>query len=136
SQACDHAYADPLLFEAFDLWFNKEISDKALLFQVDHFFSTKNEKALEDERDLTNKPAAIEKIKTDADTEAARGFARQLKILAHKKGLTTNEKLGEFLGVSAERARVLLQGKHKPQFETLSTIAARFKVPLESFLAD
>ena len=137
SQACDHAYADPLLFEVFDLWFNKEISDKALLFQIEHFFATKNEKPLpEEESDLTNKPEAIEKIKVDADSDAARTFARQLKILAHKKGLTTNEKLGEFLGVSAERARVLLQGKHKPQFETLSTIAARFKVPLEGFLAE
>ncbi len=137
SAACDHAYTDQLLFEVFDLWSNKEVSDKALLFQLNHFFATKDQKPLaEDERDLTKKTAAIENIKTSADSEAAKSFATQLKLLAHKKGLTTNEKLGDFLGVSAERARVLLQGKHKPQFETLSNIAARFKVPLEMFLGD
>ena len=137
STATDFAYADPLLFEVFDLWFNKEIEDKSLLFQIDHFLVTKDRKPLADkERDLTGNNEAIEAIKVEADNDAAKSFAKQLKLLAHKKGLTTNEKLGEFLEVSPERARVLLSGKHKPQFETLSNIATRFKVSLERFLED
>jgi hypothetical protein len=137
SAACDYAYTDQLLFEVFELWFSKEISDKALLFQLNHFFNTKYQKPLsESERDLTGNDVAIQKIKNAADNEIATNFANQLKVLAHKKGLTTNEKLGEFLDVSSERARILLQGKHKPQFETLSKIAERFKVPLETFLKE
>lgn len=137
SRACDHAFSDQHLFEVFDLWFDKEISDKALVFQINHFFDTKDQKPMpEVERDLTGNTDAIQRIKNAADREAAGNFATQLKILAHKKGLTTNEKLGEFLDVSAERARILLQGKHKPQFETLSKIAERFKVPLETFLKE
>lgn len=48
------------------------------------------------------------------------------RILATKKGLTTNKKLDEFLEISAERARVLLAGKHKYAISCQNNFEASF----------
>lgn len=60
-------------------------------------------------RNLTGNKRAIENIKQSADQEVARKFARKIRILATKKGLTTNKKLGEFLEISGERASNLIR---------------------------
>lgn len=134
SEVVPYAYTDRLLFREFELWFDKELDANALMFQIRHFLKTKDKKPLpERRRNLTGNKRAIEKIKRSADQEAARKFARKLRILSTKKGLTTNKKLGDFLEISAERARVLLAGKHKPHRETLLTVAKAFGVPVEQF---
>lgn len=86
-----------------------------------------------DDKCATGNKRAVEKIKRSADQEVARKFARKIRILATKRGLTTNNKLGEFWEISGERARVLLAGKHKPHRETLLMIAKAFGVPVKQF---
>ena len=132
-----YAYNDRLLFREFELWFDKELEADALIFQLRHFLKIKDDKPLsERKRNLTGNKPAIQKIKRSADEMAARKFSRKIRILATKKGLTTNKKLGDFLEISAERARVLLSGHHKPHRETLLTVAKAFGLPVEQFLGD
>jgi len=132
-----YAFSDDILFESFELWSKKEIDDEAFMFQVHHFFKTKDRPALSSEnRDLTGNRAAIDLIKKSADLSFAKQFARKLGLLANHKKLTTNEKLGTFLGVSAEQARQLLQGEHKPQRKTILKVSEAFGVPPEEFLED
>ncbi len=135
SEVVPYAYTDSLLFYEFELWFDKKMDANDLMFQLKHFLKIKSKGPLpERKRNLTGNRRAIERIKRSADGEASRKFARKLRILATKRGLTTNQKLGDFLEISAERARVLLAGKHKPQRETLLTVAKAFGVPVEQFL--
>ncbi len=132
--AVDFAHSDDLLFEEFQIWMDEQ-SDEALLFQVDHFLKNVGRKSLPPaERDLTGKLDKIEAIKQSVNEEAGQSFSRRLRELALKRGLDTNAKLGGFLEVTAERARVMLKGRHKPQTKTLVDVAKRFRVPLEFLL--
>lgn len=70
-------------------------------------------------------------MRTQATNQA---FARKLKTLASEQGLETNQALGDFLGVSAERACVLKSGQHKAQFKTLRKVAEAFAVDVADFL--
>jgi hypothetical protein len=132
--AVDFAYTDDILFEEFEIWM-EERNDIALLFQVRHFLERKGQVPLSPEvRNLTGKRAEIEKFQALAELEAGLSFAKRLQELAIARGLDTNEKLGVFLGVSGERARVLLEGKHKPQLKTLLAVSKKFEVPMESLI--
>jgi hypothetical protein len=135
--AADFAYMDDLLFEEFEIWM-EEKNDKALLFQIEHFFKRKDRAPLPNKlKDITGKSNLIEQIKQDSENDAATTFATKLNSLVLKKGLKTNEEIGEFLGeMTAEQVRVLLSGKHKPQRKTLLRVAEAFRVPVEFFLED
>ena len=135
SAAADHAFVDELLFQSFEFWKKSEIDDDALLFQIKHFFDTKDQPPLSREkRDLTGNVRAIDAIKKSADENFATLFARKVSAMASAKGLHTNEKLGEFLSMNPEQARVLREGKHKPQRKTIAKVAEAFGVTIESFL--
>lgn len=112
-------------------------NDEALLFQARHFFDTQEKRPLpEDERDLTGKTERIQAIENKAQEQAAQIFAKKLNQLAQEKKLSTNKELGEFLGISEERARVLRLGKHKPQRKTLRQVVDAFDVSIEIFFEE
>jgi hypothetical protein len=134
SVAADFAFADALLFQSFEFWQKKEIDDEALLFQVKHFFETKDQNRLpEEKRNLTGNARAIQGIKVSADENFAILFGKKVSRLAAAKGLHTNEKLGVFLNMEPEQARGLREGKHKPQRKTIARVAEAFGVSIESF---
>ncbi len=131
----DFAYTNDLLFEEFELWMENK-NDKVFLYQVDHFLENKDKKSLPSEkRDLTGKSNEIQAIKEQADRDFAKSFATKLQALALERGLKTNQELGEFLGgMTAEQARVLLEGRHKPQRKTLLRIAAAFETKITDLI--
>jgi len=105
------------------------------LHQINHYWETKDIPPLpEHERDLTGNETAIEKIKMEVHAELKKRFSQKLRDLALLKGLDTNEKLGNFLEVSSEMARVYLSGEHKPQMKTLQRVSKKFKVPVEELI--
>ena len=126
--AADNVYVDDILFEEFENWVASN-DDDAFLYLINHYWDTKSMENLAPEKaNLTGKEKIVEEIKNSARNEQAQKFSELLAKLTTERGLTTLDKIGEFLGVSAERARVMLEGKHRPQRKTLLKIANKFDV--------
>ncbi len=129
--AADNAYTDTILFEEFENWVSDK-DDETFLHLISHYWDSRSKPKLDSEnQDLTNNKSEIEKIKKAAKEEQARAFGDYLKILISGKGLKTLEEIGAFLGVSSERARVMLEGKHKPQRKTIINVAEKFEIDPE-----
>lgn len=130
--AADLAFSDALLFEKFEMW-NEQRDDDVLLFHIKRFFEKKDRKPIsEKERNLSSRREEIEtSIKNSAREDQKKIFGARLTALAVEKGLDTNKKLGDFLGVSDEQARKFRSGENKPQLATLKQISEKFKVSVE-----
>jgi hypothetical protein len=126
--AADNAFLDDILFEEFENWV-LEKDDSTFLFLINHYWETKDNPKLNDlDRNLTGKVDRILEIKNAAKQEQAQRFCAFLNQLAAEKGLRNLDEIGKFLGVSAERARVMLEGIHKPQRKTIANVAKKFGI--------
>lgn len=91
ADAANAAYSDEIIFEEFKIW-SEEKDDEAFLYQVEHFWNTKESPRLSvEERDLSGNDPEIESIKKRAKESLKIRFAANLRRLADKKGLHTNE---------------------------------------------
>lgn len=134
--ASENAFSDEILFEEFENWASEK-DDESFLYLINHYWETKNKPTLsEKNRDLTNDKQEIEAIKNNAKLEIAQKFSSFLNEISNKKNLRTLESIGNFLGVSSERARILLEGKHKPQRATIAKISEKFEIPVEKILKE
>lgn len=135
SAAADNAFADDILFEEFENWADNN-DDESFLFLINHYWENKNVPQLPlTERDLTGKEGAIQAIKENAKLEVSQKFALLIRKLSDEKNLVKLEAIGAFLGVSAERARVLLEGKHKPNRATILKVSEKFRIPMDEIFS-
>lgn len=129
--AADNAYTDDILFEEFENWADDK-DDESFLYLIKHYWESKDKPSLDvGERDLTGNETEISKIKEASKQEVAQKFADFLNRVSTERNLTTLEALGKFLGVSTQRAAVLLDGKHKPQRNTIIKISEKFEIPID-----
>jgi hypothetical protein len=132
--AADNAFSDEILFEEFENW-STDKDDESFLYLINHYWESRTKPVLsESEMNLTGKNAEIKKIKEMAKLDTARKFGRFLNCLALDRSLKSQKEIGDFLGVSSERARVLLDGKHKPQRATVIKVSEKFGVPIQDIL--
>jgi len=130
--AADNAYTDDILFEEFENW-AEDKDDESFLYLINHYWESKDKPVLsESERDLTGKEDQIKEIKENSKQEIAQKFAILLNRISTERNLTTLDAIGKFLGVSPQRASVLLEGKHKPQRNTIIKVAEKFEIPIEA----
>ena len=131
SAASDHAFTDDILYEEFANW-AKDKDDEVFLFLIQDYWASYKKPVLKPtERDLTGQDQKILDIKESEKKQQQKDFAQILNELSIQKGLTTYNEIGKFLGVSRERARVLLSGQHKPQRKTILQIAEKFRIDPE-----
>jgi hypothetical protein len=130
ASAADLAFSDELLLEKFEIW-NEQKDDDIFLFHIEQYFAKRHLRPSK-EQDQTDHRETIEaSIKEQAREEQKRTFAQRLTQLAVERGLDTNEKLGDFLGVSTEQARKFRSGDSKPQLATLRNVSKKFSVSVE-----
>ena len=126
--AAENAFCDEILFEEFKSWI-EDRDDESFLHLINHYWKTRGQRPLsEEQRELTGKNEDIKAIKERAKQDVAGNFSKLLNKMATERGLKSLEEIGNFLGFSAERARTLLEGKHKPQRKTVLKVADKFGV--------
>ena len=134
--AADNAFCDEILFEEFQTW-TEDRDDESFLHLINHYWNTKDQEPLpEEQRDITSREEDIKAIKEKDKLEVAGNFSILLNKMATEKGLKSLEEIGNFLGFSAERARTLLDGKHKPQRKTILKVADKFGVSADSIFQE
>jgi hypothetical protein len=128
SAAADNVFGDEILFEEFENWVSTH-DDDTFIFLVNHYWEGKTKKPLAKRGDLTGENEKILSIKDKSKMEVGKKFASILNNLCAKKNLKNLKEIGDFLGgLSEERVRVLLEGKHKPQRATILMVADKFQV--------
>lgn len=131
SAASDHAFTDDILYEEFVNWTNGK-DDEVFLFLIQDYWESYKKPALDPaERDLTGQDQKVLEIKESERKQQQKDFSQVLNDLSNQKGLKTHNEIGKYLGVSGERARVLLSGQNKPQRKTILKIAEKFQIDPE-----
>ena len=133
ANAADLAFSDEFLLEKFEMW-NEQKNDDVFLFHIERYFAKRGQKALPiEEQDQSGHRKQVEAgIKEETRENQKRVFAQRLTQLAIERRLDTNEKLGNFLGVSTEQARKYRSGENKPQLAPLRDVSKKFGVSVEN----
>lgn len=128
STAADNAFRDEILFEEFENWISNK-DDESFIYLINHYWDTKDQSSLGLKSDITGNKQEILKIKEKSKREAGQKFASILLQLCNQRNLKTLKEIGDFLGgLSEERIRILLEGKHKPQRATILKVSKKFKL--------
>jgi hypothetical protein len=131
--AADNAFNDEILFEEFDNWF-KNRDDDSFIFLISDYWNSVKKPILPAHGDITGNEVKINEIKEASKKEIGKKFATALNELCIKNNLRTLKEIGDFLGgLSEERVRVLLEGNHKPQRNTILKVAEKFKIDPTEF---
>ena len=128
SVASENAFIDEILFEEFENWISNR-DDESFIYLINHHWDTNLRPALGSKSDLTGKQKEILNIKENSKREVGQRFASILNKLCNNRNLKTLKEIGDFLGgISEERVRVLLEGRHKPQRATILKVSKKFKL--------
>lgn len=127
SKAADEALMDDILFEEFENWASNR-DDESFIYLINHYWESKATPSLS-RGDLTGLHDEILDIKKEAKKSVAKNFSIILQELCNKKNFRTYREIGDFLGgITEERVRILLDGKHKPQRRTILNVAEKFRL--------
>lgn len=122
ASAAEYAYGDEILFEEFENWVSNR-DDDSFIFLIDHYWRTKKD------RNTGSMAELASDIKEKAKQSVASNFSILLQNLCNDKNLKTYKEIGQFLGgLTEERVRILLDGKHKPQRRTILKVAEKFRI--------